>query len=250
MSTAYFLAWMMVFLRSLGVILQLPVIAGRALPVMVRLGFGVCLSTLLAGIVPVASVPMTLWGLGTAAAGEVALGLLMGFVMKLTFEAVDMAGRIVSPEIGLTATPGLGIPAPTSEPIASLFSSFSIVCFFLVRGHEMLLSAFTRSFQLAAAGHAQFDTGAAESLIRSTSHMIEIGVRMAAPFIAMNFLITLAFSVLGRAVPKMSVFVLSFSVRVLAGLGLLSAAGALIMRYLYVEFSEAPLRMLQMLPLH
>ena len=93
MSTAYFLAWMMVFLRSLGVILQLPVIAGRSLPVMVRLGFGVCLATLLAGIVPVADVPLTLWSLGTAAAGEVALGLLMGFVMKLSFEAVDMAGR-------------------------------------------------------------------------------------------------------------------------------------------------------------
>jgi flagellar biosynthesis protein FliR len=134
--------------------------------------------------------------------------------------------------------------------VASLFSSFAIVCFFLLRGHEMMLSAFARSFQLAAAGHAQFDPGAADSLIRSSSHMIEIGVRMAAPFIAMNFLITLAFSVVGRAVPKMSVFVLSFSVRVLAGLGLLSAAGALIMRYLFVEFSEAPLRMLQVLPLH
>jgi flagellar biosynthetic protein FliR len=250
MSTAYFLAWIMVFLRSLGVILQLPVIAGRSLPVMVRLGLGVCLSTLLAGIVPVADIPLTLWSLGLAAAGEVALGLLMGFIMKMTFEAVDMAGRIVSPEIGLTATPGLGIPAPASEPVASLFSSFSIVCFFLLRGHQMMLSAFTKSFQLAAAGHAQFDPGAADALIRASSHMIEIGVRMAAPFIAMNFLITLAFSVLGRAVPKMSVFVLSFSVRVLAGLGLLSAAGALIMRYLYVEFSEAPLRMLQLLPFH
>jgi flagellar biosynthetic protein FliR len=249
MTTAYCLAWMMVFLRSIGIIQQLPVIAGRALPVMLRIGISVCLAALLAGIVPVGPVPITLPGLGYAAGGEVMLGLVMGFITRLTFDAVEMAGRIISPEIGLSASPGLGVPQPATEPVAALLSTFSIVCFFLLRGHQMLISAFAQSFQMAAAGHVEFGPAAAENIVLATSHLVEIGVRIAAPFIGMNFLVTLAFSVLGRAVPKMNVFVLSFSVRALAGLGLLASAGALIMRYLYIEFSEAPLRMLQVLPL-
>jgi flagellar biosynthetic protein FliR len=248
MTPAYCVAWMMVFLRSLGIILQLPVIAGRSLPIMVRVGLGACLATLLAGIVPVGPLPVTLPALAFAAGGEVMLGLLMGFITRLTFNAVEMAGRIISPEIGLSASPGLGVPEPTTEPVASLFSSFAVICFFLLRGHEMLLSAFARSFQLAAAGHVEFNPGTAEVLVQATSHVIEIGVRMSAPFIGMNFLVTLAFSVLGRAVPKMNVFVMSLSVRAIAGIGLLGGAGALLMRYLYVEFSEAPLRMLEVLP--
>src|ERR1700676_4860344 len=160
MSSAYFIACMMVFLRSLGIILQLPVLAGRSLPVILRVGFGACLATLLAGLVPAGPVPDTLWELGSAAAGEVMLGLLMGFVSRLAFRGGEMAGRITPPEIGLSAPPGLGIPEPASEPVASLLSSFAIVCFFLVRGHHMLLSAFAHSFQMAPAGRAVLDIGA------------------------------------------------------------------------------------------
>jgi flagellar biosynthetic protein FliR len=248
MSLDLLFAWMAIFLRSLGIILQLPMLAGRPIPVMMRLGLSVSLATLLVGIVPAAPLPLGLGPLVAAAAMEVFLGLALGFVVRLAFNAVEMAGRIISTELGLHASPGMGVPEPSHEPVAALLSSFAIVIFFLLGGHHAVLSTFARSFHFAHAGQAGFDTGAADALIRSTAHVIELGLRIAAPFIAMNFLMTLAFSVLGRAVPKMHVFVLSFSAKVLAGFGLLSIAGGLIARYLYVEFGDLPLRLLQIVP--
>ncbi len=247
MTLEYLLTWMMVFLRTIGVVTQLPIVAGRPIPVMVRVGICLCFATLLAGIVPEATVPHTLWQLTLAAGGEVVVGLALGFVAQMTFAGVEMAGRILSSEIGVSATPGMGVPEPSTEPMAALVSTFAVVMFFLLGGHLAMLSALARSFSIVAAGHPAFAPDAAESVVRGTSHLIEIGVRMAAPFIAMNFLVNLTFSVLGRVVPKMNPFIVSFSMRIVAGLALLASSGALFASYLYSEFTQTPMRMLQLL---
>ncbi len=242
-------SWMMVFLRGAGLLIGLPALGGHPFPVTLRVGFGALLATLLYALVPHVNPVGYGWAeIALAAGGEVFLGLLLGFVVRFAFAAVEMAGRIITGEIGISAAPGFDAPQPAHEPVASLLSIFAGVLFFSTGAHHGVLAAFVRSFDLAAAGHPAWTGGAADNLVSGTAHLIELGVRIAAPFIALNFLVTLAFSVLGRAVPRMNVFVTSYSVRGMVGLALLSGAGVLLARYLAVEFQDLPLRLLEMMP--
>lgn len=242
-------SWLMVFLRALGLILLFPTLAGRPIPVMVRAAIATCLATLLYTLVPhVQGLPPHPGGLVFAAGSEVVLGLLMGWVGRLVFAAVEMGGRIISNEIGLMAIPGVDAPQPGQEPVATLLVTLAGVLFFIAGGHLGALAAFARSFDLAAAGAASFGANTPELLVAGTARVLELGVRIAAPFIALNFLVTLAFAVLGRAVPKMQVFILSYSLRSLAGFALLAASGGLLARYLWPEFYALPLRLLELLP--
>ena len=250
MSTVLLFTWLMIALRAAGIVAILPTLGGQPLPSALRVALSIGLATILYGLVPHADqLPPDIVGLLFAVGGEVVLGLAMGFIGRMVFSAVEMGGRMITQSIGLGGVPGVDTPRPGQEPLASSLSTLAGVLFFLSGAHLGALAAFARSFEFAPAGLGRFGPASADVLIQASQHVIELGFRIAAPFIALDFLVNLSFSVMGRAVPRMNVFIISFSLRSLVGFGLLATSGTMIARYLWTEFDELPIKMLELLPL-
>ena len=241
MTIASALGWVMISLRAGGLLAMIPTVGNKPLPPTVKVAFALCLATLLSPLVPVDPSALAGWGpMILACVGELVLGIALGWVGRFVFAAVEMAGRVITTEIGLGGQPGFEAPRPDQEPLAAALMFLAGLLFFMFGAHQQVLAAFARTFDLMPAGAGMLGPMAPETMLAGTAHVIELGLRMAAPFIAFNFLVTLAFSILSKAVPKMNVFILSFPMKIMGGLMLFAGFGMLLGRYLYVEFDRIP----------
>jgi flagellar biosynthetic protein FliR len=235
-------------LRALGVVIAFPMPGGQPMSPFMRVALSFLIGGMLASVTPGAGVPPpeNMGAIGVSALHEVLLGLAMGLVMRMAFSTAELAGRMIAGEIGLMAAPGFDAPVPAQEPLPAFMGLFAGLLFFLLHAHEGVLAAFARSFVLAPPGAGGLNPAAAETMVKGVSGLLETALRMCAPFIALNFVITMGFAILGRAVPKMNVFVLSYAMRSIMGFTLLAGAGALFARYLSVAFARLPWTMLEL----
>lgn len=80
-----------------------------------------------------------------------------------------------------------------------------------------------------------------------------MALQLAAPLMAVSFLISLVFSVLGRAVPQMNVFAESFAVRPLVGLSVFGLTLELMSEHIINYLRHLPedlMRVAQLLGAH
>jgi len=214
------LNWLLVFLRAIALLTIFPVFSATNFPVQIRLALGALLSFLVAPLIPAASVAhLDVWSVIGLMALEVGFGLLLGFVSRMIFYALEIAGGLIATEMGLMIPAGLNplTTSPTSE-IATILQYMAAMLFLSLNLHHGLLLAFQKSYLFLPVGGGHLHESLALDIIGRTSHLFLFAVQMAAPMLAVAFIVTLVFAVLGRAVPQMNVFSESFSVKLMSGM--------------------------------
>lgn len=234
------LLYLLVYARALALLLAMPFFSWRAVPAQIRGGFALVLAVAVAPAVPAAALPSDLPGLVLALLQAVSIGLLMGLAMRFVFAAVEMAGHFMASEIG-TAMPAGMDPSreAQSSPAGQWLSTLAMVIFFSTGLYRLCFDAFLRSFSLHPAGAESWASSSIAWIVQGGAAVFQIAVAMAAPLIAVNFLINLSFSILGKVVPRLNVFITSFSIRILAGLFILSGSTGLLTELLSDLFHQS-----------
>ncbi len=212
--------WLMVFLRASAMLSVFPVFSARNFPVQLRLALGALLAGMVATTLPAAAVQAAdFWGLAGQMAVEIGLGLIIGFTCRMIFFALEIAGSVMSAEIGLAMPPGMNPLTDTQSTTVSLMLYYLAAMLWLsLDMHHWMLIGFQKTYAILPIGAAHLSQAAVKDMIARTGGIFAVALQMSAPLLAVSFIISLVFAVLGRAVPQMNVFAESFAVRPLIGL--------------------------------
>jgi flagellar biosynthetic protein FliR len=106
--------------------------------------------------------------------------------------------------------------------------------------HHWMIVGLERSYAVIPAGGGQFTELVLQNVVSHASSMFVIALQMTAPILASSFLVTLVFSLLGRAVPQMNVFSESFPVRSIAGLAVFGLTCNLMAQHIVNHLNRIP----------
>lgn len=238
--------WMMVLTRVVGLFLVAPIFSHSGLPVIARMALAVSLSIAIFPMVEFdAAYPSSVLELALWTGKEMMVGLAMGLAVRMLFFMLDFAATVLTLQVGIMPSPEFDpTNASSFNPLGSILYFFGIVL--LLNGSEYdILRAFVGSFQIAPIGFVELNEYAIEYIILTSMGIFKTGILIAAPVIAVSFLVNLAFAVLGKVVPKLNVFILSLSVRILAGASILAFSTLLIVHYVVAYTDRVPEMMLR-----
>lgn len=211
----------LVLLRCTGFVFAAPIFGHRAIPTLVRFGLGAALTVALVQTVTVASNAMPLL---EAAPLELVIGLALGFILSLGFDAVELVGRLISIQLGLSLA---AVFSPTegeaSTAIDPFFSVMAGLLFLAMGLHLALVRALDQSFSLFPLGGG-WPSSLPQLGIQTTTLAIDLGVRVAMPIALVLLLTELAVALLARAIPQINVFILGLPLKMLVGIAVLAMA--------------------------
>lgn len=206
-----------------GLVLIAPVFSSRLVPVTVRTGLVLLLTVLL---LPAArSVAGDRAIVPATVLSEMLVGFAIGVGAALLVGAMEVAGEYIAVQTGLSGAALLDpMTSQQSAVMGTFLQLFAITLLLTTNGHLMMLDALSASTQRIPLGAAMADGSGMLELASQGAVLFGLGLRFAAPVMAVALIANVALAVLSRAAPQLNILQIAFPVQILAGLVTLIAA--------------------------
>ena len=206
-------------LRVAGFVLAAPIASETVIPRLIKIILSVALAFLMAPMVQIPAQLSIFSGAGLlAAVQEVLIGVAVGMVVQLAFEALTFAGQTISLTMGLgfatLVDPQRG--AQTTV-IGQMFMIMGILTYLALNGHLVLLGVLAESFHTLPIGASHIGKDFVLSVVLWGGRVFESGLLIALPAVIALVIVNLALGVITRAAPQLNLFGIGFTITLLCG---------------------------------
>jgi len=216
--------FMLVFFRVVSMLWMIPLLSSRYVSVTFKAGVSLLIAFLLYGTVDVAvDVLGDPFAFLLIIAKEAFIGITIGFVVKVVFSSITVAGDVMSLQTGFAFArlmdPFTMTQVSVLEQVKYLLA---VMIFFAIDAHYIVFKAISTSFRELPVGSAALREPLVHYVVSATAKVFSVGLKIGAPVIVTLFLAELAFGMLSRMIPQVNIFIEGVPVKILIGISMLT----------------------------
>lgn len=205
-------------LRVSGLMLFAPFFGSAVIPPRIK---AVLVIAITAVLYPVYSphlhvVTISQWPL--IVASETVVGIAMGVATNVVFEAAQMAGQVLSIQMGYSLVNILDPSTQVESTVVAFFhQSLAMLIFLGLDVHHWILRAVAHSFEYLPPGSATLNPLFVQALLHEGAIVLDLGVQIAAPVLSATLLADVVLGLMGKASPQMPLMLLGPAVKSMLG---------------------------------
>jgi flagellar biosynthetic protein FliR len=219
-----FLVWLMIFMRTAFILGFFPLVGDQFIPIRIRIVTAAVVSLALVPVVPIQSSQFPSGGgaMVMMLFSEAILAMGLGLTCRVLFGIIQFSGQIAGEQMGFGIINTID-PTGSSQisVVAEMQYILAIMLFFTADLHHAFLSVISRSFDLLPPGTPGVNHGVVDFMMGLGDTLFTLTIQFAMPVIIIIFAINVALGLIARAVPQINVFLESFPLRIMAGVGLI-----------------------------
>lgn len=151
--------------------------------------------------------------------GEVVFGIVFSLSMVLVLAAFEMAGELVSFEMGFgfaqVADPQTGVESSLLSVWAQLLA---LMVFFAMNWHLVLLRLIVESYTTIPMGAFSVDAALFEKILTLSGLLFVMALKISAPIVAVLMLIQLGLGLMSKFAPQINILTTSFPITISLGI--------------------------------
>lgn len=212
--------WFWPFLRIGACLMVAPVFGATYTPARTRLALAIFISLAVSPLLP----PMpqvSLFSLEAIAimAQQLLIGVAIGFVLQLVFDAIGLAGQLLANSMGLSfafnVDPQRGA---ATAAVGQYYVIFMLLTFLALDGHLAIIELLVDGFAVLPVGARSIGAAGLWTLIGLGTVMFSGALKIALPGLTALLVANIAFGLISRAAPTLNIFSVGFPISIVFGL--------------------------------